>query len=103
MKRQTFIQKENKRFQSLKKKQQKFMEEDKVEDLMILSEDLRPVHGFEKVVERNNYINKYNLHAYVYEGGYVKLMDFSKGNRHFDDSWIAAFDIFVMQCIYTGL
>ena len=75
-----FIQKENKRFQSLKKKQQKFMEEDKVEDLMILSEDLRPVHGFEKVVERNNYINKYNLHAYVYEGGYVKLMDFSKGN-----------------------
>ena len=75
-----FIQRENKRFQSLKKKQQKFMEEDKVEDLMILSEDLRPVHGFEKVVERNNYINKYNLHAYVYEGGYVKLMDFSKGN-----------------------
>ena len=75
-----FIQKENKRFQSLKKKQQKFMEEDKVEDLMILSEDLRPVHGFEKVVERNNYINKHNLHAYVYEGGYVKLMDFSKEN-----------------------
>lgn len=56
------------------------MEEDKVEDLMILSEDLRPVHGFEKVVERNNYINKHNLHAYVYEGGYVKLMDFSKEN-----------------------
>lgn len=80
MKRQTFIQKENKRFQSLKKKQQKFMEEDKVEDLMILSEDLRPVHGFEKVVERNNYINKHNLYAYVYEGGYVKLMDFSKEN-----------------------
>ena len=56
------------------------MEEDKVEDLMILSEDLRPVHGFEKVVERNNYINKHNLHAYVYEGGYVKLMDLSKEN-----------------------
>ena len=47
---------------------------------MILSEDLRPVHGFEKVVERNNYINKHNLPAYVYEGGYVKLMDLSKEN-----------------------
>ena len=46
-----------------------------------------PVNGEQKGVNISqkylivqNYINKYNLHAYVYEGGYVKLMDFSKGN-----------------------
>lgn len=75
-----FIRRENKRFELLKKKQQKLMEENKVEDLMMLSEELRPIHGFEKVIERNDYINKNNLNAFVYEGGYIKLMEFSKEN-----------------------
>ena len=77
-----YLREEQNRFSELKKEQEKWLKEGEVEAVVQIGESLRPYRGFERVVQREEYLKENKYEAFVYEGGYLRLMDpRDRGNR----------------------
>lgn len=77
-----YLREEQNRFSELKKEQEKWLNEGEVEAVVQIGESLRPYQGFERAVQREEYLKENKYDAFVYEGGYLRLMDpRDKGNQ----------------------
>ena len=46
-----------------------------MEAVVQIGESQRPYQGFERAVQREEYLKENKYDAFVYEGGYLRLMD----------------------------
>jgi hypothetical protein len=72
-----YIKQEEKRFEKIKEQQEKLIQEPAS---LLPDESLRPYQGFQRVKERELYLNENQFDAFVYEGGYIKLMDLKENS-----------------------
>lgn len=77
-----YIQQENERLQKVKDKQQKYLSEGEEDAALLLGESLRPYQGLQRVIQRENYLKKNGFNSFIYEDGYVRLIDIKENKEN---------------------
>lgn len=78
----SYIEKENIRFQNIRNKQEELLNKGKAEEASLLGESMRPYLGFQKLQQKEEYLQKTGCHYYIYEEGYKKLIDDSDNEEN---------------------
>lgn len=77
-----WLQEERKHFEELKEEQEKWLSAGQTDAVIRLGESVRPYPGLQRALQREEYLKQNGYDAFVYEGGYQKLVDLNdKDNR----------------------